>query len=147
MTRSMGPFKLNNAWVRIGWLTATGLVAVGAVLGFVVLGREQQNGRPLDVWAGICRGLGVTSDAGPAGEPQPPLRTPTRIAWTRDTLTLVAGGDVGLAPDRGRLEAGHPDAVRKGREARVADDAADLGGGVVVRDRDHRIQQRAIARV
>ena len=93
MTRSMGPFRLDNPWVLIGWLSAAGLVAVGAVLGFVVLGREQQNDRPLGVWAGICRGLGVTSDTGPAVEPQPPLRTPTRIAWTRDTLTQVAGGD------------------------------------------------------
>jgi hypothetical protein len=46
MTRSMGPFKLDNPWARIGWLTVTGLVAVAAVLGFGVLGREQQNGRP-----------------------------------------------------------------------------------------------------
>jgi len=64
MMRSMGPFKLNNPWVLIGWLSAVGLVAVAAVLGFGVLGREQQNGRPLDLWAGICRGLGVTSDTG-----------------------------------------------------------------------------------
>jgi cytochrome c553 len=94
MTRSMGPFNLDNPWVRIGWLTAVGLVTVAAILGFGILGREQQNGRRLDLWAGICRGLGITSDTGPASEPQPPLRTPTRIAWTRATLAQVAGGDV-----------------------------------------------------
>jgi cytochrome c553 len=95
MGRSMGPFKLDNPWVRIGWSTAVGLVTVAAILGFGVLGREQQNGGPLDLWAGICRGLGITSDTGPASEPQPPLRTPTRIVWTRATLAQVAGGDVG----------------------------------------------------
>ena len=92
--RSKGPFKLDNPWVWIGWSSAVGLVTVGVVLGFGVLGREQQNGRPLGLWAGICRGLGITSDTGPAGEPQPPLRTPTRIAWTRATLAQVAGGNV-----------------------------------------------------
>ncbi len=94
MTRSRGPFKLDNPWVWIGWLSAAGLVTVGVVLGFGVLGREQQNGRPLGLWAAICRGLGITSDTGPASEPQPPLRTPTRIAWTRATLAQVASGDV-----------------------------------------------------
>ena len=94
MTRSMGPFKLDNSWVWIGWLSVAGLVTVGVILGFGELGREQQNGRPLSLWAGICRGLGVTSETGPAADPQPPLRTPTRIAWTRDTLTQIAGGDV-----------------------------------------------------
>jgi cytochrome c553 len=94
MTRSKGPYKVDNPWVRIGWLTASGLVTVCVILGFAVLGPEQQNGRPLDLWAGICRALGITSSTGPAGEPQPPLRTPTRIAWTRDTLNQIAGGDV-----------------------------------------------------
>ena len=32
-------------------------------------------------------------DIGPAGAPQPPLRTPSRIAWTSATLTQVAGGN------------------------------------------------------
>ena len=94
MMRSTGPFKLNNPWVCIGWLSATGLITVGAILGFGVLGRERQNGPPLDLWAGICRGIGITSDTGPASEPQPPLLTPTRIAWTRVTLAQIAGGDV-----------------------------------------------------
>ena len=97
--RNMGPFKLDNPWVWIGWLSAAGLVTVAAILGFGVLGREQQNGRPLGLWAGICRGLGVTSETGPADEPQPPLRSPTRIAWTRATLAQVAGGDT----ERGAL--------------------------------------------
>ncbi len=94
MTRSRGPLKLDNPWAWIGWLSVAGLVTVAVILGFVVLGRERQNGPPLGLWAGICRALGITSDVGPAGEPQPPLRTPTRIAWTRDTLAQVARGDV-----------------------------------------------------
>jgi len=63
------------------------------MLGFVVLGREQQNGPPLSPWASICRGFGFTADLAPANEPQPPLRTPTRIAWTRETFVQIATGN------------------------------------------------------
>jgi cytochrome c553 len=92
--RSMGPFKLDNPWALIGWLSAAGLVVVAAILGFGVLGRTQQNGPSLSLWAGICRGLGIAADTEPARDPQPPVRTPSRIAWTPATLAQVAGGDV-----------------------------------------------------
>src|ERR1700726_4342991 len=90
MASEQGPFKLDNPWPRIGWWSTAGLLAVAVILGFVVLGREQQNGPTLRTWTAICRGLGITADTGPAGEPQPPLRTPTRIAWTSATLTQIA---------------------------------------------------------
>ena len=93
MTRSKGPFKADNPWRRIGWSSAAGLVLVSAVLGFLVLGREQQNGPPLSPWAAICRGLGLTSSTRAADEPQPPLRTPTRIAWTHDTFSQIGRGN------------------------------------------------------
>ncbi|HWX82999.1 MAG TPA: hypothetical protein VNZ48_05295, partial [Xanthobacteraceae bacterium] len=82
MASEQGPFKLDNPWPRIGWWSTAGLLAVAVILGFVVLGREQQNGPTLRTWTAICRALGITADIGPAGEPQPPLRTPSRIAWT-----------------------------------------------------------------
>jgi cytochrome c553 len=63
------------------------------MLGFVFLDRYQQGGPTLSVWDAICRGLGITSDSGPAGEPKPPLRTPTRIAWTGATLDQIAAGN------------------------------------------------------
>ncbi len=63
------------------------------LLGFLVLGRYQLNGPTFGTWAAFCRALGVTADRGPAGEPQPPLQTPTRIAWTRETLARIASGD------------------------------------------------------
>jgi cytochrome c553 len=88
-----GLFRQDNPWPRIGWWSATGLIVVGIVLGFVVLGREQQNAPTLDVWNSICRALGITSDTGPASEPQPPLRTPTRIAWTSTTVAQIASGN------------------------------------------------------
>jgi cytochrome c553 len=94
MVREQGPFKIDNPWPRIGWWSAAGLVVAAFVLGFVVLGREQQNGPALGTWTAICRALGITADTSPAGEPQPPLRTPTRIAWTRATLAQIAGGNV-----------------------------------------------------
>ena len=92
MGRDQGPFKLDNPWPRIGWWSAAAMVGTFFVLGFVVLGRYQENGPTLDTWSAICRAIGLTADSGPAGEPQPPLRTPTRIAWTGATLARVASG-------------------------------------------------------
>jgi cytochrome c553 len=92
--RRIGPFKLYNPWVRIGWLSAAGLIGVSIFLGFVLLGREQQNGPARSPWSAFCSALGISPDVGAADEPQPPLRTPTRIAWTRETLTRIADGNV-----------------------------------------------------
>jgi cytochrome c553 len=94
MARDQDPLKLDNPWPRIGWWSAAALLGVSVVLGFVVLGRYQQNGPTLDTWNAICRAIGITADSGPVGEPQPPLRTPTRIAWTSATLARVASGNV-----------------------------------------------------
>ena len=93
MARDRGPFKLGNPWATISWSFAAGLLVVGAVLGFIVLGREQQNGPALGTWTAICRALGITADIGPAGAPQPPLRTPSSVAWTSTTLAQIAGGN------------------------------------------------------
>ena len=92
MARDHGPFKLHDAWSWIAWSTTAGLLIVGAFLGFLILGRTQQNGPALGPWVAICRALGISFDSGPASEAQPPLRTPTRIAWTSATLTQVASG-------------------------------------------------------
>jgi cytochrome c553 len=93
MARDQGAFKLDNPWPRIGWTSAAGLIVISAVLGFVVLGRYQQNDPALDIWGAICRSLGITADRGPAAEPKPPLRTPTQIAWTSGTLDQIAAGN------------------------------------------------------
>jgi cytochrome c553 len=79
--------------VKIGWWSAAGLLAVGILLGFVVLSREQQNGPARSPWSAFCSALGISPDIGAASEPQPPLRTPTRIAWTGATLTQIAKGN------------------------------------------------------
>ena len=78
---------------QIGWGTAAAVIVVAAVLGFGLLDRFQQSGPTLSLWNAICRGLGITADIGPASEPQPPLRTPTRIAWTGATLDRIAAGN------------------------------------------------------
>src|SRR4029077_325856 len=93
MARDRGPFTLAHPWPTIAWWSTAGLLAISVILGFIVLGREQQNGPSLGTWNAICRALGITADIGPAGEPQPPLRTPSRIAWTSATLAQVAGGN------------------------------------------------------
>ncbi len=91
--RERGTLKTYNPWPKIGWGGAAAIIAVAGVLGFVVLDRYQQGGPTLDLWSAICRGLGITSDTGPAAEPQPLLRTPTRIAWTSATLNQIAAGN------------------------------------------------------
>lgn len=83
----------HNPWPRFSWWFTAALLVVSVVLGFVVLGRYQPNGPTLDFWAAICRAAGLSSDSRAAGAPQPPERTPTRIAWTRDTLSQIASGD------------------------------------------------------
>ena len=90
--REEGTFK-NNPWPIIGWGTAAGIIVVAGVIGFGLLDRYQPGGPTLGLWSGICRGLGITSDAVAAAEPQPALRTPTRIAWTSRTLDQIAAGD------------------------------------------------------
>lgn len=93
MGREQGPFHQDRPWPKIGWWSVAVLVGVSSVLGFLVVGRYQQGGPTLDTWTAICRAIGITADTGPAGEPQPPLRTPTRVAWTRATLAQVASGN------------------------------------------------------
>jgi cytochrome c553 len=93
MAQEEGPVKLFNPWPRIAWWVTAGTLAISLVLGFFVLGREPQNGSPLGAWTAFCRALGITADTGPAIEPQPPLVTPTRIAWTSATLTTIADGN------------------------------------------------------
>jgi cytochrome c553 len=93
MVREQGTFKLTNPWSRIAWGLLAAVCIVSCLVGFLVLGRSQQNGPTLDTWAAFCRALGLTADVQPAREPQPPRRTPTRIAWTSETLARVASGN------------------------------------------------------
>jgi cytochrome c553 len=92
MGRDQGPFKLDNSWSRIAWWCTASLIGVSFVLGFIVLDRYQPDGTVFDTWTAICRAIGLTADNGPAGEPQPPRRSPTRIAWTSATLATIASG-------------------------------------------------------
>jgi len=86
------PSRLDNPWPRIGWWFFAGVVGFSFVLGFVVLARYQERGPGLDTWGAICRAIGITADDAPAGEPQPPVRTPTQIAWTQAALSEIASG-------------------------------------------------------
>jgi cytochrome c553 len=82
-----------RGWSRNSWMLLVGLSVVSFALGFLVVGRFRLDGPPLGAFAAFCRSLGLTPDVAPASEPQPPLRTPTGIAWTSQTLDLVAAGD------------------------------------------------------
>lgn len=93
MARDAEPLNHPNPWPGIAWWVTVGTLAISVVLGFVVLGAAQQNAPSLGAWAAFCHALGITPDTGRAGEPQPPLVTPTRIAWTGATLATIAAGD------------------------------------------------------
>jgi len=87
-----GPLKHSDPWPRLAWVSIAGVFIASFIIGFLVLGRFQQNGPALGGWAAFCRAIGITADRGPASEPQPPQRTPTRIAWTQSTLARIASG-------------------------------------------------------
>jgi len=70
-----------------------GLSVVAFALGFLVVGRFRLDGPPLGTFAAFCRSLGLDADLAPASEPQPPLRTPSEVAWTAQTLHAIAAGD------------------------------------------------------
>ena len=55
MVREQGPFNLNNRWNHIAWGSTAVVVVASFLLGFLVLGRYQQNGPTLDIWASMCR--------------------------------------------------------------------------------------------
>ena len=93
MARDPNRLNLDNVWSRIGWGTMAALFIVFFLIGFFVLGRVQQNGPLLGSWAAFCRAVGLTANSAPASEPQPPPRTPTRIAWTPQILARVASGN------------------------------------------------------
>ncbi len=92
MIREQGPFKPSHPWSGIAWGTVAAVFIVSFLVGFVMLGRFQVNGPKLGTWAAICRAIGISADRGPANGPQPPLQTPTRIAWTPETLARIASG-------------------------------------------------------
>jgi cytochrome c553 len=92
MAPEQGDSKHDNSWPRIAGGTVAALFIAFFLIGFLVLGRFQQNGPALGSWAALCRAIGITADRGPASEPQPSQRTPTRIAWTQDTLARIASG-------------------------------------------------------
>lgn len=93
MVRQQGPFEPSNPWPRIAWGSMTVVCVASFLIGFLVLGRFQQNGPTLGGWTAFCRAIGLSADSGPAGEPQPPRRAPTRIAWTPGTLARIASGN------------------------------------------------------
>ena len=93
MVREQGPFHVHNRWDRIAWRLIAAVCIASFIVGFLVLGRFQQGGPTLGTWDAFCRAIGLTADSRAASAPQPPRRTPTRIAWTSDTLARIASGN------------------------------------------------------
>ncbi len=82
---------LHNPAPKI-WFAIAMVFIASFVIGFLVLGRYQQDAPALGVWAAICRAIGI-GGANDAGGLQPPVQTPTRIAWTPATLAQIAAGN------------------------------------------------------
>jgi cytochrome c553 len=91
---AIGP---NHSWSWFAWSILALLAGLGFVLGFLVMGSSQLNGRALSPWAAFCRSLGIAPDRGRPQAVPAVSRTPTLLAWTRATEDQVATGD----PDRG----------------------------------------------
>ena len=62
MVREQDPFRLDNPWTRIGWGSVAAIFIFSFLIGFVVLGRYQQNGPTLGAWAAFCRAVGLTAE-------------------------------------------------------------------------------------
>jgi len=101
MVRDQGALRLDNRWPLIGWASFVAIVVTASLLGFAFLSRYQQNTDPLTLWGAICRGLGISADTAAASSPQPPLQTPTELAWTQATLDQIRNGN----PQRGSFVA------------------------------------------
>src|SRR5262245_23686358 len=93
MTHDPAALKTDYPWTQIGWISFAVIMVVSSLLGFVVLSRLQLNSEPLGIWGAICRGLGIAVDNSPSSSPQPPLRVPTDVAWTKDTLDQIRAGN------------------------------------------------------
>ncbi len=113
MVRDQGALRLDNPWLRIGWISCAAIILTSSLLGFIVLSRYQLNSEPLDIWGAICRGLGITSDTAAAKSATPPLRTPTDLAWTQATLDQIRAGN----PQRGAFVALNCAACHEGTAA------------------------------
>jgi cytochrome c553 len=93
MASDLSPVRHDYPWSRIGWMSFAVIVLSSAFIGFVFLSRYQANSETLGVWAAICRGLGISADTAAAVSLQPPVRTPTDLAWTPATLEQISAGN------------------------------------------------------
>jgi cytochrome c553 len=82
-----------NPWPRWSWWFTAVVLIAAFFLGFVVLARYQQGGPTLDLWTAMCRAIGIRGEDRAAAAPQPPVHTPTRIAWTAVTLAQVGSAN------------------------------------------------------
>ena len=92
MVREQGPFRTDSPWPRIGWQIIAAFVVGSFLLAFFV-GGAQPGARSGHIWQLICSCLGITTDSAAANALQPRLRTPTRVAWTPQTLSLIGHGE------------------------------------------------------
>jgi cytochrome c553 len=99
MSPSIDPSNLHSPWrfVAVALLSAIVMVAFG--LGFLLLPRYQGSHAPSSEEDPVYHALGFHQHGYASTTLQPPLRIPTRVAWTETTIRLAANGD----PKRGEV--------------------------------------------
>ena len=93
MTIAQEPLHPGSRWPLVTWMVTGILVIISAILGFVVLASAQEDAVAPGLWSAICRAIGIPASRAPAALVTAPLRTPTNIAWTGETLGKIAAGD------------------------------------------------------
>jgi cytochrome c553 len=86
------PGTLDRRWRLWASVAVGGFVAVGAVLGFLVLPNFQRSNAGLDLWNAICRAVGIT-EGSPAYRQSVSTATAlpvSQVAWDPDVLDILA---------------------------------------------------------
>jgi cytochrome c553 len=79
------------------WYAVTGVLALGVVIGFLLIPLVQGSAGGIDAWTAICRALGVLPGS-PAQVSPSSIATPqpvTQVAWTAKTLAELDHSDRG----------------------------------------------------
>ncbi|MGB8323234.1 MAG: c-type cytochrome [Candidatus Acidiferrum sp.] len=99
MSPSIDPPHLHNPWRFVAVAVVSAIVVVAFGLGFLLLPRYQGNYAPSSETDAVYHALGFHLHGYPSTTIQPPLRIPTRVAWTETTIRQAANGD----PRRGQV--------------------------------------------
>ena len=95
MDKPADPHVLDQPWRLWGSIAVIGILALGIVLGVIIIPVLQGRSADLDAFTAICRALGILP--GSPAQPQPVDRAPptpvSQVSWTPDVLRVLARAD------------------------------------------------------